>query len=103
MENSKKNNSVITDDELYSLDCTIAKFIHPRLIEFRDRFRGRSLPFRDDGTCMTSEEWVSIINEMIFAMEYVVNQFEINYEEVNMSRVKYGMKLFSKHFFDLWD
>lgn len=55
------------DTELWNLDKTIAKYILPRLVEFRKVVNGYPPEFDK------FEDWLDIIDQMIYAFDYIVN------------------------------
>ena len=57
-------------DELYDLDITIAKFILPRLIAYKQHCE------RTPRMTMTREEWDEILDKMIYAFERIACQTE---------------------------
>lgn len=90
------------DTELWSLDFTVARFVLPRLIAFKNN---------DDKGLMghpchiTMDEWNGILDDMIYAMEISANDF-MSYEDeltVDWKRVEKGHLLFGSYFRDLWD
>lgn len=56
------------DTELWSFDVTIAKFVLPRLIEFRKVANGYPADFK------TFENWLATIDKMIYAFDHLVNE-----------------------------
>lgn len=83
--------------ELWSLDCTIASFIAPRLKAFREN-SGDS-PYDKSRT-----EWEKILDEMIEGFEIYPNHFNWSPEESNQnwSKVYKALEYFHKYFFNLW-
>lgn len=90
-----------SDDELWNLDVTIAKFTLPRLKAFRSGPAMGGTPT----TIATNEEWLAILDEMIFAFEFVAGEnYYINQHNKNeYERCEKGLALFAKHFMSLWD
>jgi len=82
--------------ELWSLDHTIADFILPRLIAFKDSQVGYP---RD----LTEKKWDTILDKMIYAFEVKSREYSDN-EPTEKDWEKYdeGMALFAKHFGSLW-
>ncbi len=80
------------DTELWNLDITIAKFIIDRLRIFRKQTH--SYPNN-----LTEKEWDNILKEIIFCFEEFVNNDGLSEEPFN--RMKHGLELFKKHFFNL--
>lgn len=79
------------DSETWSLDCTISKFIEPRLKRFKEIKAGYP-------SNLLEEEWDMILDKIIYAFEC------INKDNIfdNEKQVSEGLNLFRKHFFDLW-
>lgn len=91
-----------SDDETWSLDVTISQFILPRLKRFKE------IEFSHPSD-IKNQEWNKALDDMIFAFEFNVNEFNVNKFDKNydiiqkeMPRVKRGLKLFAKYYFDLW-
>jgi len=83
--------------ELWSLDCTIASFIAPRLKAFREN--------SGDSPCnMDRLEWEKILDEMIEGFEIYPNHFNWSPEESNQnwSKVYKALEYLHKYFFNLW-
>ena len=90
------------DPETWALDSVICEFILPRLIRFKEVNKG--FPCE-----LTPEKWDGMIDEMIFAFDWSLNWEEDKYEnltekeqKLNWKRYDNGMKLFVKHFRNLW-
>lgn len=73
------------DTELWNLDVTIAKFILPRLIAFRES--------------VCEEESETVWDKMIFAFDFVING---RFDREGMIKVNEGLDLFRKHYLGLW-
>lgn len=58
------------DTECWNLDSTVAKFILPRLIVFKENCNG--YPGTDD--VPNFETWIEILDKMIFAFDHIVNE-----------------------------
>jgi len=56
------------DTELWSLDRTIAKYVLPRLIEFKKVTNGCPPELE------SFDDWIDIINKMIYSFDHIVNQ-----------------------------
>jgi len=117
-----------SDRDLWSLDYTIAKFALPRLIELKKVKHGtptsmfEKLPegeyeYTSEQYDEAIKKWEGIMDEMIFAMDYIANSREWDYypnkrhpekedykdlREVE-ERVHKGLILFGTHFRSLWD
>lgn len=106
-----------SDIELWNLDDSIIKFTLPRLKAFRDQTQG--YPSNID----TFEEWQAILDEMIWAMEYVSSdempywdlkekygeetdedgklKYIVEFEKLE-ERARKGFEYFGKYFNNLW-
>ena len=85
------------DSETWSLDITISKFVLPRL----KRFRNKTIGF--PGGLDSITQWYKILDDMIYAFEYDINQFEIEDEtKVDYKRVNRGFKYFARYYSFLW-
>lgn len=100
----KKGLSKITDEEVWGLNVTLAKYILPRLIKFK-QVNTNSYPCE----FKSAEEWDSVIDKMIFSFDWFLSCHSgCNYESIeeykrNESKYKEGMNLFARYFSDLWD
>lgn len=85
--------------ELWSLDCTIAEFIAPRLKAFKEASDG-GYP----GSYESAKAWQDDLDAMIEGFEIYPNHFNWSPEEqeINWKKVDKAMSLFHKHFFRLW-
>jgi hypothetical protein len=80
------------DSELWDLDFTIAKFVLPRLKEFR---------LQSDGfpSCIKSkQEWENILDDIIYAMDATVKQGA----GADIDRWQRGLKYWGQYFNYLW-
>lgn len=64
----KKHGQYIAPKELWNLDYTVAKFVLPRLIKFKEN----SLGFPGYDEADTMDKWQNILQKMIAAFEYIV-------------------------------
>lgn len=98
----KKGLAKIQDNELWSLDFTLAKYILPRLEKYRNMER-MSYPSKLSG----EEEWNDILDKMIYAFKYVIERdnfyFDYDTEKERIKKYKEGMNLFAEYFMELWD
>lgn len=82
-----------SDKETWDLSLSLAKHILPRLKRFKE-VHG-SYPIG-----MTQKSWNAAIDDMIYAIEATTrDSFD---RTVDYKRVNRGLKLFGKHFRDLW-
>lgn len=120
-----------SDRDLWSLDYTIAKFALPRLIELKKQMHGipssmfEKLPEDEynhtpEQTKAAEKKWNDILDEIIFAMDYVANcrehdyypkktwpekTIKEDYDELLAveKRVQDALLLFGTYFRNLWD
>jgi hypothetical protein len=90
-----------SDDELWSLDYSLAKHILPRLKRFKKFDAGRP------GCFETREEWDEVLDKMIFAFEDAVTYWDSKEETKGEriqreNRAREGLKLFAKYYHALW-
>jgi len=106
------------DQDLWSLDRTIARFVYPRLEKFRtwQCEHGNSCPGDLDPA-----SWLEVLNKMVLAFE-LLHDRDTGEEEVaptpddkvcwdiwvthiqeNDAKIKEGLALFGKYLPDLWD
>lgn len=77
------------DKDCYNLDMTIAKFVLPRLRYFREHsedYPGKLEPYvgwSEDHPTGTEpyDEWMEILDKMILAFQYVIEQFDWKLDE----------------------
>jgi hypothetical protein len=88
--------------ETWSLDSVISEFVLPRLKCFKQVNNGVPCGF-------TEEKWNEIIDKMIFAFEWNLAyendenlDLDKKLQKANWKKYNEGMKLFSKHFRNLW-
>jgi len=93
-----------SDAETWSLDSVIAEFVLPRLKRFKDIHAAHPAD-------LTEDEWKEKLDEMIYAFDWVLKSDEMDDDymklsneelKLNWKRHEKGMKLFSKHFTNLW-
>ena len=75
------------DTEMWSLDCTIAEFIAPRLKVFLEKAK----QIGDHPGNITSQEWQCILEQMI------------EDSDANWKKVDKALSLLHKWFFKLWN
>jgi hypothetical protein len=102
MNNSKdfyKENGFHYEDT-WNLDCTIIKFILPRLAYLRDTTSG--YPNNLD----SYEEWIDILNEILDGFEsyLIIMEGEVSAsKDIGQNKFKKAFELFTKYFCNLWD
>jgi len=97
----KRGLSKIRPEELWGLDVTLAKYILPRLIKFKE-INTNSHPQELNNM----KEWHDIIDKMIWSFQKIIkDDWSPVYGELGRENMRYleGMRLFGYHFNDLWD
>ena len=85
------------DTELWNLDTTIAKFILPRLVAFRDYTH--STP-----ASLTQNEWTEKLAKMVYAFEFLSSEDKYTtFDNDQWEVVGEGLKLFGENFSSLWN
>ena len=87
----KKGLSKITYSELWGLDYTLAKYILPRLIKFKENVEGHP-------SNITWEEYLVVLDKMIWSFNYVVKDVKGQEDD----RCQEGLHLFAEYFRSLW-
>jgi len=92
------------DTELWGLDCTIARFILPRLKEFKKQAGGypsNLKPEGDDGD-KGLELWENSIQTMIDAFELIAKDHVVT-DDKEKEIIETGLDNFRKYYFSLWN
>lgn len=77
--------------DMWNLDITIARFVLPRLKEFKDKYA------TDD------KKWQKYLSKMIIAFELCSDESNITcFDETQQKQFDEGIKLFAKYFRGLW-
>lgn len=87
------------ESDLWSLDDTIAKFVLPRLKDFRAN--AGSYPDSLD----SAKEWEDILDKMIYSFEYHASDRKYSFDPKDIEdrvKAKEGLKLFAEYFGHLW-
>lgn len=84
-------------DEVWSLDWTIAHFVLPRLQYFRDC--GGSCP----GSVASVREWNAILDKMIAAWALIAAGGWCIATPTDEETIAEGMQLFAKYILNLWN
>lgn len=93
----KKGLSKITNQEVYSLNITLAKFILPRIIKFKEL--ADSYPSQLNSI----EEWHYILDQIIWSLDkHIKDDLSSKTTENEINKYNNGMMLFAKYFADLW-
>ena len=94
----KKGLSKITYSELWGLDFTLAKYILPRLIKFKENAEGHP-------SDITWEEYLIILDKMIWSFSYIIKEeYSSTLEDYEKEdkRCREGLHLFAEYFRSLW-
>ena len=88
------------DSELWSLDCTIAEFIAPRLKAYTEA----AAKIGEHPFDVTEEEWQNILGEMVEGFEiYPEHLHWVEEAKLNWKKVNKALSHFHKYFFTLWN
>lgn len=101
-------------EECWNLDSTMATFILPRLIHFRDVYSGTpgtffkyDKKFNIVNEKQGNKKWNKTIDLMIEAFYRIIfiDDLSLNEEDrkINSQYINLGLKLFAKYFQALWD
>ena len=94
-----------TDEQLWDMDVTLAKYISSGLkqflnyVETKEELPGYPSDFK------SLEEWHESINKMIWSFEEITKREHINYrkDEEYRKKIQEGLNLFAKYFQSLWE
>lgn len=86
---------MIKNEDLWSLDITIAKLVLPYLKKFREAVGG----YPSDLNSL--EEWEAILDKMIKAFGLIANEAIFD-TAVKNEPIEEGLDLFRKYYFSLW-
>jgi len=86
------------DEDLWNLDITIAKFILPKLIKFKEKTFCFPCSLND------VKEWHKILDKMIYSFSMIKNTFKEDgfYSNEEIKKIDQGLRLFAKYYHDLW-
>lgn len=84
------------DEDLYSLDHSLAKLITPRLKDFKNKKGGFPCSLKNE------EEWDNILDKMIIAFDIVSSERYWLMSNEECEKVTEGLDLFRDYFQDLW-
>lgn len=90
----KRNKSIYRDT--WNLDFAIAKFVHPRLVRYKQVTNGYP------GILNSPEEWNEILDKMIAAFEIIIKDDCCIYKDWQMKIIDEGLDLFREYYFHLW-
>lgn len=93
---SQKKENGFDDRELWGLDYTIAAFIYPRLM----RFREMKISYPPNHT---PDEWSEILLKMAEAFKLIVISDSKRLSDDEYKLIDSGLDLFREYYFDLWD
>lgn len=116
---AKRDETDIANSELRDLDISIARYVLPRLKEFRKQTD------RVPDSCLTMKEWTDILDKMIYAIDRVANGteedtpeyktyvkavwnneqdivYELERAHESLRPIQEGLDLFHKYYRNLW-
>lgn len=102
----KRKKNMKNKIDVWNLDHSLAKIIHPALIEFKEK--SVSLPCNidllDAPNIKEDDRWSYIIDEMIWSFSVIADEdIDICLENKDFyDRVDNGVRLFGKYYRDLW-
>lgn len=88
----------IKPEHLWNLDVTIARYLIPRLVEFK----GMVSSYPED--LGSIDRWREVLDQIILSMKLTVRnneQCDLNRDE--LKEMRDGHKLLGEYFADLWD
>ena len=90
-----------TDKELWNLDVSFAKWILPRLVEFKKQTMSYPPKFKNES------EWAKVLQTMIdgftiMADENIYFSLPRTEKDKKFKKIKLSMSLFYNHIYDLW-
>ena len=95
-----------TDMDTWSLDCTFAKFMLPRLKRFKEIKNGYPSNIDDNpagGYSKKAESiWNKIVDEMIEGFQLMADGKQFGGNDVQFKKMNRSLDLFREHFFSLW-
>ena len=99
MKKKQRQYHHFTNEELWSLDVTISKFILPRLKRFKKSTNG----YPSD---LTWKKWCAILDKMIFSFDVIAGpkmwDVDCMMDKKLWKKVEEGLKLFAERFNSLW-
>ena len=105
----KKGLSKIKEEELWNLDCTIIKFILPRLEKFKQMINEKGEIHGHPSNLKNMKEWIDILDKIIWSFQFAYDVVNWNYSneyrsnEQNWNKYREGMDLFKEYLMNLWD
>ncbi|MBQ9395225.1 MAG: hypothetical protein IJU23_06870 [Proteobacteria bacterium] len=87
--------------ECWDLDYYAARWLLPRLKHLRNHLHS----YPEHGGITSCEEWAAILDEIIYAMTYEANKWDLRFKITpeESERVTRGCRLLGEWFRDLWD
>lgn len=92
----KENEEGFSESETWSLDFTFACYIYSHLCFFKEHCLMAHPAY------MTEKQWSDILNKMIKAFKLYIQPDEKRDTKNKQKQINYGMRLFIKHFSELW-
>jgi hypothetical protein len=100
------NESIVIDNsDIWDMDITLCKIIHPMLVRYKEKSTGYPSVF--DSTEFTEDEnkmrWNDTLDAMIYSFkEYPTHQMHLGDNDKD-AKIKFGIDLFAEYFYNLWD
>ena len=95
--------------DTWNADHTLALVIHPVLVQLRDTNHGYAVVDKadlPDNLCSLEhceEQWLWVMDEMIWAFDRIKDDDYILMSKENQERIRNGLRLFGKYYMALWD
>lgn len=92
--------------DTWNMDHTLSLIIVPMLKQMKETKHGYPDVDKEDAPdqLLKEDRWNYVLDEMIFAHESVLNQWEdTDFDEIKEKRVQRGLELFGKYYRSLWD
>lgn len=82
----------------YDLRYTMALRIYSDLCYFKDYASKIGYPYQ----CGSMEKWLELLDKMIEAFKLIITVNEVELSKTQIKKIRYGLRLFTKYYFDLW-
>lgn len=99
-----KSNVTFDSSDIGSMDITLALVIKPMLEQFRNTTTSYPAEFHiDNDETKSFETWKLAIDKMIYSFNMISREQMVNNTKKHeVGKVREGLKLFAKHYLDLW-
>lgn len=91
--------------DTWTLDRTLAQIILPCLEQLRDTTHSFPYEFEDEKEWERGHErWIYVLNQMIWSFQQILKEDVLpSSTDEDFDKIQIGLKLFARHFTDLWD